>query len=365
MSLPSGRSRAGLRAIAVLAATAVCLLLAGCGSSGSTPQPPPPPVPLGHAYVTTSSNLFGFSITASNGGLTSISTPSGAPGGSAAVSNAQRDLLYTLTSDGHISGYSVNTSTGALTAISGSPWGGAGVGVAFLTMDTAGQYLFVPATQDFNVVPYTIGAGGALTIGMEVGTPQGAAPLTATVDPQAHFLYVPIGSTGIELYKITSGALTDMGTIPPLGATKPQFVAFTPSETFAYISDGVTSVAGYSVNTTTGELTALSSGPFTAGPGPSAMAMTPGGKYLYVATSVALAQFAVNSDGSLTSIGTPVAFTTPPVTMAIDPTGTYLYVLAINTGTVYIYKIDSTSGVLIAQPPGSVPAAATGIALTP
>jgi 6-phosphogluconolactonase (cycloisomerase 2 family) len=352
-----------LRAISALAATAACLLLAGCGSSGTTPQPPPPPVPLGHAYVTNANNLFGFAITASNGGLTTIATPSGAPGGTAIVSNVQKDLLYTLTSGGQISGYSVNTSTGSLTGIMGSPFGGAGVGVAFLTVDTAGQYLFVPATQDFNVVPYTIGSGGALTIGLQVGTP--AAPLTATIDPQAHFLYVPMGSTGTELYKITGGALTDMGTIPPLfGSTRAQSVAFTPSGAFAYISDGVTAMAGYSVNTTTGALTALPTAPYIAGPGPSAMAMTPNGKYLYVATTPAVAQFAVNSDGSLTSIGTPVAFTTPPVVMSIDTTGAYLYVLAVNTGTVSIFKIDASTGVLIAQPPATVPGTATGIALT-
>lgn len=363
MPVLSERSAPWLRAIAALAATAVCILLAGCGSSGTTPQPPPPPVPLGHAYVTTASNLFGFSITASNGGLTTVATPSGAPGGTAIASNAQKDLLYTLTSAGQISGYSVNTSTGSLTGIAGSPFGGAGVGVAFLTVDTAGQYLFVPATQDLNVVPYTIGSGGALSIGLQVGTP--AAPLTATIDPQAHFLYVPMGSTGTELYQITGGALTDVETIPPLGATKAQYVAITPSGNFAYISDGVTGVAGYSVNTTTGALTALPTAPYTAGPGPSAMAMTPNGKYLYVATTPAVAQFAINSDGSLTSIGTPAAFTTPPIVMSIDTTGAYLYVLAVNTGTVSIFKIDSSTGVLIAQPPASVPGTATGIALTP
>ncbi|MGO9517787.1 MAG: lactonase family protein [Candidatus Korobacteraceae bacterium] len=351
-----------LRAISVVVATAVCLLLTGCGSSSSN-TPPPPPAPLGHAYITTASNLYGFSISASNGSLSSIATPSGAPGGTAIASNTQKDLLYTLTSSGQIFGYSVNTSNGSLTGIAGSPWGGAGVGVAFLTVDVAGQYLFVPATQDFNVVPFTIGSGGALTIGLQVATP--AAPLTATVDPQAHFLYVPMGSTGTELFKINGGALSDLGTIPPLGATKPQFVAITPSDTFAYISDGVTGVAGYSVNATTGALTALPGAPFTAGPGPSAMAMTPNGKYLYVATSVALVQFAINSDGSLTSIGSPVTFNTPPVVLNIDTTGTYVYVVNVNSSNVSVYQINAASGVLAIGPVVGLPAAATGIALTP
>ncbi len=361
MLLPSEKITPWLHATSALLATAVCLLLAGCGSSSSTS--PPPASPLGHAYITTANNLLGYSIAASNGALTAITTPSGAPGGTAIASNAQKELLYTLTSSGQISGYTINTSTGGLTAIAGSPFGGAGVGVAFVTVDAAGQYLFVPATQDFNVVPYTIGSSGALTIGLQVGTP--AAPLTATIDPPAHFLYVPMGSAGTELYKITGGALTDVETIPPLGATKPQFVAITPSDTFAYISDGVTGVAAYSVNATTGELTALPGAPFTAGPGPSAMAMTPNGKFLYVATSAALVQFAINADGSLTSIGSPVTFNTPPVILNIETTGTYQYVLNVNSSTVSIYKIDPNSGVLLAQPVAIVPGVATGIATTP
>jgi 6-phosphogluconolactonase (cycloisomerase 2 family) len=363
MSALSERSAPRLRAISALVAAAFCHLLAGCGSSNSTP-PPPPPSPLGYAYITTASNLLGYAITASNGTLTGIATPSGAPGGSAIVSNTQKSLLYTLTSSGQIFGYTINTSTGGLTAIAGSPFGGAGVGVAFVTVDTAGQYLFVPATQDFNVVPYTIGPSGALTIGLQVGTP--AAPLTATIDPPAHFLYVPMGSAGTELFKISGGALSDVETIPPLGATKPQFVAITPSETFAYISDGVTGVAAYSVNPTTGGLTALPGAPFSAGPGPSAMAMTPNGKFLYVATSVALVQFAINSDGSLTSIGSPVTFNTPPVILNIETTGTYLYVLNVNSAVVSIYKIDPNSGLLTAQlPPANLGAAGTGITTSP
>ncbi len=367
LSLSKGRAliqtTSWWRAISVVIATAGCLLLAGCGSSSSNTPPPSPPAPLGHAYITTASNLYGFSISASNGGLSSVSTPTGAPGGTAVTSNTQKDLLYTLTSSGQIFGYSVNTSSGSLTAIAGSPWGGAGVGVAFLTVDAAGQYLFVPATQDFNVVPYTIASSGALTIGLEVSTP--AAPLTATIDPQGHFLYVPMGSTGTELYKITGGALGDLGTIPPLGATKPQYVAITPSDTFAYISDGVTGVAGYSVSATTGALTALPGAPFTAGPGPSAMAMTPNGKFLYVATSVAVVQFAINSDGSLTSIGSPVTFNSPPLVLNIDTTGTYLYVLNLNSSIVSIYQINAASGVLAIGPTVNLPAAPTGIATTP
>ncbi len=193
------------------------------------------------------------------------------------------------------------------------------MGVAFLTVDAAGQYLFVPAMHDLVVVPYTIGAAGALTIGLQVATPK--APLTATVDPPAHFLYVPMGTTGTELFQIVNGALVDIGTIPPQGLGGALSVAITPADTFAYISDGVSGVAAYSINATTGELTPLAGSPFAAGVGSSALAMTPNGKFLYVATTPGLAGFSINADGSLTSLGSPLTFPTPPLAMSIEPSG--------------------------------------------
>ena len=362
--LSERNARPWLRRISVLAAIAGCLLLAGCGSSNSTPPPPPPPPsPVGHAYLTTANNLLAYSISASNGGLTVITSPAGAPGGTAVTSNAQKNLVYSLSSGGQISGYTLNRSDGSLTAIAGSPWAGAGVGVAFLTVDAAGQYLFVPAMQDFVVVPYTIGAAGALTIGLQVSTPK--APLTATVDPPAHFLYVPMGATGTELYQIVNGALVDNGTIPPQGLGAAVSVAITPTDTFAYISDGLSGVAAYSINPTTGGLTPVAGSPFLAGVGSSALAITPNGKFLYVAATTGLVGFSINSDGSLTSLGSPLTFPSPPLAMSIEPSGAFLYVTSNNSPSVSIFQINATTGVLSVQPGITTPAVPTGITTTP
>jgi 6-phosphogluconolactonase len=341
---------------------AACLFLAGCGSSSSSP-PPSPPAPLGHLYLTTANNLYGYAITASNGGLTLVTVPAGAPGGTAIAGNSQKDLVYTLSSGGQVSGYTLNTSNGSLTGVTGSPWAGAGVGSGYLTVDAAGQYLFVPAMQDLVVVPYTIGSSGALTIGLQVTTP--GAPLTATVDPPAHFLYVPMGSKGTELYQITGGALTDAGTIPPQGQGGALYVAITPADTFAYITDGVNGVAAYSINATTGQLTALAGSPFTAGVGSSALAMTPNGKFLYVATTPGVVGFTINADGSLTTMGVPASFPSPPLAMSVDVTGSYLYASSVSSKTVAIYHIDSNTGLLTVEPFVAAPDVPTGIVTTP
>ncbi len=193
-----------------------------------------------------------------------------------------------------------------------------------------------------------------------------AAPLTATVDPLTHFLYVPLGSKGTELYQITGGALVDAGTIPPLAQGGAVSVAITPNDMFAYISDGLSGVATYSINATTGGLTPLASTPVTAGVGTSALAMTPNGSYLYVAASTGIAAFTIHADGSLTSLGSPVSFTTPPLAMSIDTTGAYLYATSSNTSYVTILRIDPNTGALSAQVPVvAIPANPTGIVATP
>jgi len=362
-SLSESSARLRLRWISVSVVTALCLLLAGCGSSYSTPSPPSPPAPIGHAYAVTPNNLFAFQIAASNGGLSTVSVPTGAPGGSAIAADGQGNHVYALTSGGQIFGYDINRSDGSLTNVAGSPWGGAGVGVAFLAVDSTGKYLFVPAVQDLVVVPYTLDSTGALTIGLQVGTP--AAPMTATIDPPAHFLYVPMGSAGTQLFQIVGGALVSQMTIPPMGQGKALYAAINPADTFAYISDGVTGVAAYSISASTGDLTPLAGSPFTAGPGPSALAMTPNGKFLYVATTAAVVAFAINADGSLTSIRSPVIFSNPPLAMSIDVTGAYLYITSVNSGRVFIYQINASTGLLTPEPSVALPTVPTGIVTTP
>jgi len=363
-SLSESSARPWLRRISAAVATAVCLLLAGCGSSYSTPSPPPTPAPIGHAYAVTPNSLYAFQIAASNGGLATVNVPSGAPGGTAIAADGQGNHVYTLTSGGQISGYDISKSDGSLTTVAGSPWGGAGVGVAFLAVNSVGTELYVPAVQDLVVVPYTIDSTGALTIGLQVSTP--AAPQTATIDPPSHFLYVPMGSAGTQLFQIAAGgALVSQMTIPPMGQGQALYAAINPADTFAYISDGLTAVAAYSINASTGDLTPLAGSPFTAGPGPSALAMTPNGKFLYVATTPGVVAFAINADGSLTSVGSPQGFSTPPVALSIDVTGTYLYILGANTSRVAIDKIDPNTGLLTAQPSIALPAVPTGIVTTP
>jgi 6-phosphogluconolactonase (cycloisomerase 2 family) len=284
----------------------------------------------------------------------------GLPGvGKYITSNGQ--YVYVLADNGLMTAYKINSDF-SLSQIAGSPFSGAPNGVAFVAVDPAGKYLFVPAPLNSVVEPYTINAAtGALTAGNLASTPAG--PLTVTVDPQDRFVYVAMDSGGTELFQLNGGALIDVETIPPLATGKSEFVAITPNGQFAYIADGVSGVAAYSINSSTGQLTPITSTPFTAGPGTSTLAITPNGKFLYAATTTGIASYSINSDGTLSANGSLLPLTPPTVVLSIEPTGAYLYAITVGASQVSVFGINS-SGLLVQMPVVGTPSVPSGIVTT-
>src|ERR1700722_1583597 len=112
-----------------------------------------------------------------------------------------------------------------------------------------------------------------------------------------------------------------------------------------YVSLG-TSIQGFSINGTTGALTALTGSPFPRNsPYSSAITADPAGKFLFLsaANDHQVAVFAINqTPGSLTMVGLfPIGFFAGEATT--DGLGKYLYVTAGNLGTeVAAFAIGST-----------------------
>jgi 6-phosphogluconolactonase len=143
---------------------------------------------------------------------------------------------------------------------------------------------------------------------------------------------------------------------------------------FAYVTNyggGTTaSVSGFTVNAATGALTAISGSPFTGGSGPNSIALHPSGKFLYVADvgSFDIAAYSLNSSsGSLTPVpGSPFPTADNPEGLTISGSGNFLYVSNVtvvnNTyvGTISAFSINPNSGVITSLagspfPAGQVP----------
>ncbi|HVJ07133.1 MAG TPA: beta-propeller fold lactonase family protein [Acidisarcina sp.] len=132
----------------------------------------------------------------------------------------------------------------------------------------------------------------------------------------------------------------------------------TSTTAFLYVANAATggqntnpAIAGFSTPGST--LAVLPQSPYAVGCLPSALAITPGNKFLYVGCSDGpIFVYTVNSDGSLTgNSGAPVATAVAPVAMKVDATGNWL-LAAVNSfsgiSSLAIFQINSSTGALTA-----------------
>jgi 6-phosphogluconolactonase len=136
----------------------------------------------------------------------------------------------------------------------------------------------------------------------------------------------------ISIYQVDSS--TGVVSATPAPATGPSLgggLALT-STNFLYAADsGNNAVDAFSVNPSTGALTAVSGSPYTvaSGQGAQGMSVDPSGKFLFVPqhNTDQVAAFTINSSGQLTAApGSPFSTGSFPVQSTVDPSGKYVYV---------------------------------------
>lgn len=264
----------------------------------------------------------------------------------------------------NVSAFAINSTAGTLAEIAGSPFA-AGTSPNSLTVDPSSKFVYVTNTAGGNLSAYTIGVGGTLT--PVPGSPftTGASPNSVRVDPSGKFAYVAnLGtlSESISEFSIdsTTGALTSLGEVRTRGqsaslamnrASTP--VTYTPK--FAYVANqNSNSVSIYTISGTNGAL--ASTGMAAAGTQPVSVAVDPSGKFAYVTNLCSSAScsgnvFAYTIDGSTGSLsavpGSPFAAGNSPRSVAVDPSGRFAYVANSLSSDVSAYTIDSATGALI------------------
>lgn len=139
---------------------------------------------------------------------------------------------------------------------------------------------------------------------------------------------------------------TPPSTTPP--ATTPIPVA--AKVKFVYTGNQGASLSGYSVDTSTGALTALNGFPLPIGLTPTVVATDPQNRFLFVGDISAskLHVFTLNnSSGAPSEIGSsPYATVKEPVAIAVDPSGTHLYVTDQGTNTVGGFSLSETGALV-------------------
>jgi 6-phosphogluconolactonase len=302
---------------------------------------------------------------------------------------------------GAVSAFAVDFQSGILTQISGSPF------TTNLTNPTTtiaapnGKTLYVlGGSQNANIEVFTIGSDGKL-YGQATPSITGTFPTAAAIDPTGSFLYVlytyetgftPVspGPGGISMFPINSdGTLGTPSNInvgnnpvgiavsaptctatPALpssvsGIASPNCIVLSTAatattnngytNTFVYVVDaevttGKPAVLGYVENSSNGSLTPIA-GTVAAGVSPSAIAIDPTGKYVYVTdkqqNEIFGYQIANTTAGSLTPlVSSPFATGSFPDAITIEPRGKYVYVANYNSSTVSSYSLNLANGSL-------------------
>jgi 6-phosphogluconolactonase (cycloisomerase 2 family) len=256
--------------------------------------------------------------------------------------------------------FSLNSSTGALNPIAAIPGPDTTQAISStLAADPTGKFLFVYDTQNAAIDVFSINAStGVLTAtGTPVPVPSLGGAGGLTIDGSGKFLYVA-GVFGIAAYTVNSstGSLSAVAGSPFLDSDGHEGLIPYPSGNFIYASNigaPLATLSGFAIDPTTGAINPVPSSPFSTlvEGSPFATAIHPSGRYLYAAltTTKSIEAWSIDhTTGSLTVIpGSPFAVPNDNVDfisqLAIDPSGKFLY-----TSAGPVLSIDANTGALTA-----------------
>ena len=221
------------------------------------------------------------------------------------------------------------------------------------------------------LVLLTSGCGGGSS-----STPTPAPSCVPSSKPE--FAYALTGYA-VSMYTVDSctGAFT--ATTPASVATGYAFpqqgaeqMVVDPRGRFAYVANLVSNasdlstISMYTINSTTGVLTPTTPATVPIGWFPQGIAIDPLGRFVYTANSddSSVSMFTINQTTGVLTPTTPASVSTmipgeplsQPGFLTVDPTGSFLYVSALDTdgATVSMFTIDQTTGVLTPTSPATV-----------
>jgi len=248
----------------------------------------------------------------------------------------------------NVTGYSIDSTTGLLTPTP-TPQASANLDPGYMDFTPAGEYVFMENYGSLDVSAFSIDRStGNLSKISDFATSCACVNLAQVrATPDGKYFYVT-GNNGINPiteFSINSstGNLTLIGNVAAIGGMDAVLVDPTSSYLYA-VSNGGT-IAGYSINSATGVLTALPGSPFAGVVGNLRGAMHPSGKYLYTVNigGAQLAKHDIASNGTLSAAST-ITFGTNLQYITIDPSGRYGFVNDGASAHYYVVAIDQTNG---------------------
>ena len=272
--------------------------------------------------------------------------------------------------DPYIAGFGVSSS-GALSVLSGSPYNN-GVAAQSLAVTPSNKFLYAGTTN--GIYLYAINSNGSISVqnsGSAVAQDMVATQMQVEVDSTGSYLLASgfgtsIGAQAIGIYTIntSTGLLTAVTGSPlPLytgsGSTPavvtPTGLLITPNNSYVYVSlytlgvQILTLGAGGALSTGTAPSLLLPVSTSTS-PSDQGLASDPLSAFLFVSeTNTGLRVLSIGTGGSLKEVsGSPYAVGTGPTGVIVDPTGSYVYVANKGSNNISGFALTATSGALTA-----------------
>jgi 6-phosphogluconolactonase (cycloisomerase 2 family) len=277
------------------------------------------------------------------------------------------DYLYVGNGlDTFIAGFGVSSS-GALSVLPNSPYNNS-VAAQSLAVTPLNTFLYAGTTN--GIYEYAINSDGSITV-QNSGSPvaQDVIATAMQVDSTGNFLLAAGISTALQaqaigIYQIdpTTGLLTVL-TGSPLGlytgtATTPTVLTptsmlITPNNSFVYVSLGTLGVqvltlgSGGALSTGTAA-TFLPPRSTSTSPADYGLASNPTSTFLFVAEiNTGLRELSIGTNGTLNEVaGSPYAVGTGPTGVGLDVTGSYVYVANKGSNNISAFTLTAASGTL-------------------
>jgi len=307
--------------------------------------------------VATGQGVYAFRMNANNGQASQVfgspfvaktNPNSRAASAAAVVVHPSNGFLYVADQDiNTISLFKIDSSTGALTEVTprtvlSTSSGAVGLSPAVLAMDSAGKFLFVGNQVTNDVWVFSIGSSGALTF---VSSAQLAGPPSGlTLASSGDFLYVPVAQfSAVYAFSVSSGTLTQVGT-PFVVSGGVGNLGVDPNGQFLYVPNPTTNTVTVLRIQSDGSL-GFGSGAFATGTTPVAAATNATGAFVYVANfgQTNISQFQLDTTtGQLVALTTASAGTgTQPTGIVVDPDAKYIFVINQEARSVTEYTASS------------------------
>ncbi|HEX3048601.1 MAG TPA: beta-propeller fold lactonase family protein [Bacillota bacterium] len=306
-------------------------MMAGC-SIGDEKKP----VVSYYLYVTskTSNTVTAYSI-GSNGAIALIDSISTGPSPSAIAVDPTGKHVYVGASS-NITSFSIG-SNGALTAINAALLGNA----TAIDIDPSGKYVYVTDDVYDKIYTFNLRADGGFTgTSANSSLDTGSDPSAITVDSTGKHLYVGNPNTVISYSIGANSALTAINAALVGNATG---IAVEPSCKYVYAADyEYSQILAFTLRADGGFSGVTANSSLNSGPNPRAIAVHPGGKYVYLGTATNVTAYSIGSNGALGAINAGLAANA--VSVAVHPNRKYVYAANYNDDSISGFNIGVNGG---------------------